>query len=93
MKKKKEEIKLILNEIKNLEVFPEFIEKNNDDDLNIEFLSNKKIHLFYLYQNILELLPLEDKDIQLLIKEIMIQVYDIFHNKIPKLPPIFKDEK
>ena len=91
--KKKDEIKLILNEIKNLEIFPEFIEKNNDDDLNIEFLSNKKIHFFYLYQNILELLPLEDKDIQLLIKEIMIQVYEIFHNKIPKLPPIFKDEK
>lgn len=90
--KKKEEIKFILNEIKNLEIFPEFIEKNNDDESK-DFINNKKIHILYLYQNIIELLPIENKDIQLLIKDIMRQAFDIFQNNIQKLPIIFQEEK
>ena len=90
--KKKEEIKFILNEIKNLEIFPEFIVKNNDDESK-DFINNKKIHILYLYQNIIELLPIENKDIQLLIKDIMLQAFDIFQNNIQKLPTIFQEEK
>ena len=91
-KDKQEEIIFLLKEIKNLEVFPELINKDylNDNDKKEK---NKKIHVFYLYQNIIELLSIENKDIQILIKDIMLQAFDLIKNKIPELPPIFSDEK
>ena len=93
-KDKQEEIIFLLKEIKNLEVFPELINKDylNDNDKK-EKNKNKKIHVFYLYQNIIELLSIENKDIQILIKDIMLQAFDLIKNKIPELPPIFSDEK
>ena len=93
-KDKQEEIIFLLKEIKNLEVFPELINKDylNDNDKK-EKNKNKKIHIFYLYQNIIELLSIENKDIQILIKDIMLQAFDLIKNKIPELPPIFSDEK
>ena len=91
---KQEEIIFLLKEIKNSEVFPELINKDylNDNDKK-EKNKNKKIHVFYLYQNIIELLSIENKDIQILIKDIMLQAFDLIKNKIPELPPIFSDEK
>ena len=90
---KEEEIIFLLNEIKNLEVYPELIEsKNLMDNLNILKNTNKKIHIFYLYQNIVELLSIENKNIQILIKDIMLQVFDMIKNQIPKLPQIFSEE-
>ena len=92
---KKEEIIFYLDKIKNLDVFPELIEKenlNNDDKIKIDTIENKKIHIFYLYQNIIELICIGDKDIQIIIKDIMLQAFDIIKNKIPPLPEIFSDK-
>ena len=92
---KKEEIIFCLDKIKNLDVFPELIEKenlNNDDKIKIDTIENKKIHIFYLYQNIIELICIGDKDIQIIIKDIMLQAFDIIKNKIPPLPEIFSDK-
>ena len=64
-------------------MFPELIE-NND---------NKKIHIFYLYKSIIELLPIENKEIQIHIKNIMLQTFDIIQIKIPPLPKFNLKEK
>ena len=80
---KKEEIIFLLKEIKNLEVFPELIEKNE----------NRKIHFFYLYKNIIELLPIENNEIQILIKEIILQVLDMIKNNFPDLPEFHLDKE
>ena len=81
----------LLNEIKNLEVFPDLMnieDKNKETDK----YKNKKIHLLYLYQSLIEYILVDNKEIELLIKEILIQVY----NGI-QLPPlqniIFEEEK
>ena len=80
---KKEEILFLLKEIKNLEVFPELIEKNE----------NRKIHFFYLYKNIIELLPIENNEIQILIKEIILKVLDMIKSNFPDLPEFHLDEE
>ena len=76
-KNKKEEMIFFLKEIKNLEIFIELFESKNNDDLKIKKDKNKKIHLFYLYNNIIELLSVENKDIYILIKDIMLQLFDM----------------
>ena len=95
--KKKDEIIFLLNEIKNLEVFPELIENINSNGLETENETenkkNKKIHILYLYQTIIELLPIENKEIQNLIKDIMLQILDSIQIMIPLLSKIFPDEK
>ena len=96
---KKNEIIFLLKKINNLEVFPELVEKesindnNNDNEKNKEINSIRKIHIFYLYQNIIELLSIENKDMQILIKDIMTKVFDIIKIKIPPLPKFFLNDK
>ena len=92
---KKEEIIFLLNNINNLEVFPELIENEDikDNDNNKENNPKRKIHIFYLYQNIIEFLSIENKDIHLLIKEIITKAFDIIQAKIPPLPNFFQKEK
>ena len=92
---KKEEIIFLLNNINNLEVFPELIENEDikDNDNNKENNPKRKIHIFYLYQNIIEFLSIENKDIHLLIKEIITKAFDIIQTKIPPLPNFFQKEK
>ena len=92
---KKDEIIFLLNEIKSLEVFPELIGDSDSNDIETENENkrNKKIHILYLYQSIIELLPIENKEIQNLIKDILLQTLDIIKFKIPSLPKIFSGEK
>ena len=93
---KKEEIIFILNKINSLEVFPELVKMediNSNNENNKEKNIKRKIHNFYLYQNIIELLSVENKDIHLLIKEILIKAFDIIKIKIPPLPKFFPDDK
>ena len=96
---KKNEIIFLLKKINNLEVFPELVEKesfndnDNDNEKNKEINSIRKIHIFYLYQNIIELLSIENKDMQILIKDIMTKVFDIIKIKIPPLPKFFLNDK
>ena len=93
-KNKKEEIIFLLKEIKNLEVFPELINQYGlNSNTKKEKNKNKKIHILYLYTNIIELVSIENKDIQILIKDIMLQAFDIIKKEIPELPTIFPDEK
>ena len=106
---KKEEIIFLLNKINSLEVFPELVEMKdnnfNDNENNKEknikrkihifylYQNIIKIHIFYLYQNIIELLSVENKDMHILIKDIMIKAFDIIKIKIPSLPKYFSDDK
>ena len=94
---KKEEIIFLLNKINSLEVFPELVEMKdnnfNDNEDNKEKNIKRKIHIFYLYQNIIELLSVENKDMHILIKDIMIKAFDIIKIKIPSLPKYFSDDK
>ena len=79
---KKEEIIFLLNKINSLEVFPELVEMKdnnfNDNENNKEKNIKRKIHIFYLYQNIIELLSVENKDMHILIKDIMIKANSFF---------------
>ena len=69
-------IVLLLNQIKNLEVYPDLMilkdkteaEKESND--NIKF-KNKKVHLLYLYNSIIDFISIDNKDIQIIIKEIL----------------------
>ena len=38
---------------------------------NINKLKNKKVHLLYLYNSIIDLISIDNKDIQMIIKEIL----------------------
>ena len=86
--KKEENIDLVtkivslLNEVKNLEVFPDLmnIEDNNQE---IDKYKNKKIHILYLYPTIIDYILIDNKEVELLIKDILLQVY----NEI-QLPPL-----
>lgn len=87
-------ITIILNEIKNLEVYPDimYIEEDITNNKEINIYKNKKIHIYYLNKTIIELILIDNKDIQLLVKDILLQVF----NEI-QLPPLqnisFEEEK
>ena len=86
----------LLNQIKNLEVFPDLTitengnNKVNDrikEDNNEEIIKskNKKIHILYLYSTIVDFVIINNKDIQLLIKEILLIAFSEI-----ELPPLQK---
>ena len=69
-------IKSIFINIKNLEVFPDLannIESNNE---NINLMKNRKVHILYLYNNIVDFILIDNKDIKLLIKDILLLAFN-----------------
>ena len=104
--KNKEDISLkiisLLNKIKDLEVFPDIINikdnKEKNDDNNIENNNgqldknkNKKIHIFYLYNTIVDFIIIDNKEVHLLIKEILLLVLNGI--ELPPLQKISFEEK
>ena len=79
---------LLLNQIKNLEVYPDLIiikDNIENDNEEIDKFKNKKIHILYLYNVIIDFISIDNKDIQIIIKEILL----IAFNGI-ELPPLQK---
>ena len=79
----------IFSNIKNLEIFPNLA--NVKENENINQYKNRKLHIFYLYNNIIEFILIENKDIKLLIKDILFTA----HNEIqlPTLQNISFEDK
>ena len=82
----------LLSEIKNLEVFPGLVNTDNNkkakNEKNDEQYNNKKIHIFYLYNIIVDYILINNKDIQLLIKDLLLIAF-----KGIELPPLQKFEE
>ena len=85
----------LLNEIKNLEVFPDLVNFNNNKKTTInnnnEKYNNKKLHIFYLYNIIVDLILINNKDIQLLIKDLLLMAFKGI--ELPPLQKIVLEEK
>ena len=84
-------IKSIFINIKNLEVFPDLannIESNNE---NINLMKNRKVHILYLYNNIVDFILIDNKDIKLLIKDILLLAFNGI--QLPSLENISFEEK
>ena len=80
----------LLSEVKNLEVFPDLINiENYNEEINKN--KNKKIHLLYLYQTIVDYILVDNKEIELLIKDILIQIYNGI--QLPQLKSILRSSE
>ena len=67
-----EEIKFILDELKNLEIFPgsECEEKKNDNNFSEAIGKSKKGHLFILLNILSEFITTKENEIKMLVKQI-----------------------
>ena len=85
----------LLNEIKDLEVFPDLINIDNDKNKEIEDNNekyiNKKIHIVYLYNIIVDYILIDNKDIQLIIKDLLLIAFKGI--ELPPLQNILFEEK
>ena len=91
---------LLLNQIKNMEIFPDLmnIEINKNGDNNnvdnkeeMNKYKNKKMHLLYLYKSLVNYILIDNKEIQLIIKEILLMVFNGID--LPPLQKISIEEK
>jgi len=80
----------LLNEIKNLEVFPDLMNIEDKNEERDKYM-NKKIHILYLYPSIIEYILVDNNEIKLLIKDLLIQVYKGI--QLPPLPNILIEEE
>ena len=84
-------LKSIFSNIKNLEVFPDLANNIENNDEKINLMKNRKVHILYLYNNIVDFILIENKDIKLLIKDILLLAFNGI--QLPSLENIPFEEK